>query len=87
MKFTKEEFVKYFKKNKITPEEFYSKYVEDNDKEIYEYADVDACYQNYINYITQLDYARSGVGYHAEKIPNSGGTMTINGIAYGWHYD
>ena len=85
MKFTKEEFIKYFKQHKITPEEFYSKYVEDNDKEIYEYSDVDACYQNYINYITQIDYARSGVAFHSEKIPKSGGTRTVNGIAYGWH--
>ena len=82
IQFTKEEFTAYFKKHKITPEEFYTKYVEENPKDTYVYEDVDACYQQYINHITSLDYARSGVAHNAVKIPNSGGTRTVNGVAY-----
>ena len=91
MKFTKDEFRQYMKKNKIASDILVETYIVENDKDEYQYDDVDAIYQMQVTADINKDrvYSQTDRLPHSKRrvsIGNSGNSRTINGVKYGGSY-
>lgn len=79
-----EEFREYIRKYKIAGKQVLADYMEENPKEQYEYADIDAIYQRQVN--TEIGAHTIGRARQGRVDCGHGARRTMNGTKYGHHY-
>lgn len=85
---TAPEFIRYMTRYGTVPKESAERYTAENPKEVYNYEDIDAAYQAFVNYLTTRREVGSG-STNGKPRYNEGGwcSRTISGNRYGWTYD
>lgn len=85
---TAPEFIRYMTRYGTVPKESAERYTAENPKEVYNYEDIDAAYQAFVNYLTNRREVGSGSTNGKPRYQEGGGcSRTISGNRYGHTYD